>query len=338
MSTMRVYVIVIVASFEPESIITKSIENLRELECDDFDLKVCYVIDTFEGDKRKLHWALPDNFTVMLRAPKGHKAGAINDALRMIKTADYVAIIDVDWRPAKDFITKCIARLERDDSAVHASGCRFGVNLSNTLTKIISNDLGFITCDVYGPLIARPSGFMVGTIGVMKWSFLNDEKFNEETCTEDIDFYYRICITGKVAVLADTSIGEHVPATLKELYHQRVRWYRGGVETVSKNLITMVKAPIPFARKMWWVCQVMLIYCAFLFTPLVISNLFLHLDRIKRLSDSPLEFVKIFYGSLLMYPFMTVCGLVAIVKHLTSSEFEWKPTTRADAETGKGCT
>jgi len=330
---LRVYAIVPVAPFEPESIITKSIESLKELGCDDFDLKIYYVIDTFHGDERKLHWSLPDNFTIMLRTPRGRKAGAINDVLSVIKNenADYIAIIDVDWKPAKDFITKCIAALEKDDSAVHATaGCRFGVNKSNTLTKIISNNLSFFTCDVYRHL-TRPSGFTATNIGVVKRSFLDGEKFDEMTSAEDLDFFHRICLKGKVAVLADTAIGEHAPTTLKELYHQRVRWYKGCVESVSKYFIPMVKAPIPFARKMSWFSQGMLFFCGFLLTPLVISQFISHFDKIKKQSSTSVELVKIFCGSLCIWPFMTICGLVAIVKHLTLCEFEWKPTTRIDA-------
>ena len=98
---MRVYAVVPVSQFEPDSVITKSIECLKELECDNFTFEVYYLIDSFPSDKRDLHWELPDNFKIMLRTPRGHKAGAINDFLRMSENADYVAIFDVDSRPAK---------------------------------------------------------------------------------------------------------------------------------------------------------------------------------------------------------------------------------------------
>jgi hypothetical protein len=90
---MHVHVIVPVAQYEPESQITKSIECLKELECDIFTLDIYYVIDTFPGDKRTLQWELPDNFTIMLRdTNRGRRAGKINDALDVIKNAGY----DVD--------------------------------------------------------------------------------------------------------------------------------------------------------------------------------------------------------------------------------------------------
>ena len=156
---MHVYTVVPVAPFEPESVITKSIECLRELECDSFNHKVYYVIDTFPGDKRKLCRTLPDNFKMILRnTNRGRRAGAINDILNEIENADYMALIDVDWRPAKDYIVKCVAALEENDSAFSSSGCSFVTNNSNVLTKIMSIENYFL-CDMYR-LLSRSDSFL----------------------------------------------------------------------------------------------------------------------------------------------------------------------------------
>ena len=326
---MHVYAVVPVAIFEPESVIIKSVDCLKELACDNFTLDVYYVIDTFRGERRDLHWTLPANFKILLRAPRGRKAGGLNDFLKLIKdagcTADYVVIIDVDSRPAKDFIVKCIAALEQNDSAVHASGCRFVYNKSNILTKMISIELIFM-CDVSRLFSARSDGFTMMSGGVVKGSFLEDEKFDEETLMEDFDLVNRMYLKGKVAVLAKTTLGEQAPTTLKDLYHQRVRWYRGNVESFVKYFIPMFKAPIPFSRKISWFTQVTLSYCAFLLTPFVIS----YLGKIKNLSDGPLEFVKIFLGGIGYTWLMTIIGIVAVIKHLTSSKSEWKSSIRSD--------
>ena len=83
---MSVYAIVPIARYVPESVITKSIESLKELACANFTLDIYYAIETFPGDKRTLYWELPDNFTILLRdAHRGQKAGNINDALNKIR-------------------------------------------------------------------------------------------------------------------------------------------------------------------------------------------------------------------------------------------------------------
>jgi len=323
---VHVYAIVLVASYEPESQITKSIECLKGLKYNNFKLEICYVIDTSPGDKRKLHWELPDNFNVILRDHnRGRRAGAINDVLKEIKNADYVALFDVDNRPTDDYIVKCVAALEENNTAIFSGGCRFVNNKSNILTKVISIEYSFL-CDMYHRLSRLDSFFTFQGAGVVKGSFLEDEKFDEETLMEDFDLVNRMYLKGKVAVLAKTTLGEQAPTTLKDLYHQRVRWYRGNVESFVKYFIPMFKAPIPFSRKISWFTQVTLSYCAFLLTPFVIS----YLGKIKNLSDGPLEFVKIFLGGIGYTWLMTIIGIVAVIKHLTSSKSEWKSSIRSD--------
>jgi 1,2-diacylglycerol 3-beta-glucosyltransferase len=323
---MRVYAAVPVAPFEPVSVITKSIECFKELECDNFNFEVYYVIDSLPGDTRDLHWELPDNFKILLRnTNRGRKAGAINDFLKEITGADYVAIFDVDGRPAKDYIVKCVAALEEDDSAVLSQGCKFINNMSNVLTKTASLESNFM-CEV-NQFLSRSHNFFafIGPM-VVKGSFLESETFNEEVMDETADMLALIYVKGEVAVLANTTIGEQAPTTLRDLYHQRVRWSRGVVESFNRHVIPMVNAPIPFTRKMSWLSVIVFFFCQFLLSPAVL----LRVDKILKLSGGPLEFVKLLAGGIGYSCLMTICGFVAITQHVTSSKFEWRPPTRSD--------
>ena len=327
---VHVYAVIPVARFEPESVITKSFECLKELECGNFTLEIYYVIETFQGDKRNLHWTLPDNFTILLRAPRGRKAGGLNEFLSVIKyascTADYVAIIDVDWRPAKDYIVKCVAALEENDAAV-SSGCwHFVANKTNILTKVIAVEHTFMN-GLYHFFPRFESFMTIQGTGVVKGSFLKDERFNEEASLEDVDLTTRMYLKGKVAVLANTTMGDQAPTTLKDFYHQRLRWYRGILESFSKYLTPMVKAPIPFSRKLSWLLYVLAPFFAFFLTPIAVF----YLGDIKKLSNGPLEFVKIFFGTIAYTWLMTAFGVAASIKHSTSKQFEWKPSKRSDA-------
>ena len=328
---MNVYTVVPVAPFEPESIITKSIECLQELEHDDFSLEVYYVIDTFPGDTRELHWELPDNFKVVLRTNgRGYRAGAINDFLTMIEDADYpadyVAIIDVDVRPAKDFLPKCIVALEENDSAIFSSGCRLVNNESTILAKLIAMewDLG------YDKLIstAGPEDFRnLDGVGVLKGSLLKGERFDEKATCDDIDFLIRMYLKGKVAVLAETSFGDQVPTTLREFYHQRVRWYRALAESFSKYLIPMVHAPVPFTGKLSWLLEVVGPFFA-PFLSLIALPRFLARPNKEKSSGGSLELVKISFFAPGYTWLMTIIGIVAIMQYATSGKFEWRPTSR----------
>ena len=330
---MNVYTVVPVAPFEPESIITKSIECLQELEHGDFSLEVYYIIDTFPGDTRELHWELPDNFKVVLRTNgRGYRAGKINDFLTMIEnadyTADYVAIIDVDCRPAKDFIPKCVAALEKNDSAIFSSGCRLVSNESTLLTKLIAIEWSLICNTLINT--AGPEDFRnLDGVGVLKGSLLKGERFDERATCDDTDFLIRMYLRGKVAVLAETSFGDQVPTTLRDFYHQRVRWYRALAESFSKYLIPMVHAPVPFTGKLSWLLEVV----GFFFLPflslIALPRFLMNMDK-KKLSGGPLESVKLLFGGVGYTWLMTIIGIVAIIQYATSSKFEWRSTSRCD--------
>jgi len=326
---MHVYAVVPVSQFEPESIITESIEYLKELECDNFTFEVYYVIETFPGDKRTLSRVLPDNFNIMLRTPRGRKAGALNDFLSVVKNADYVAVFDVDSRPAKDYVVKCIAALEENDSAVVSTGCSFIYNANSVLTKIVSIS-NTLACDAYN-LQSGSEGFFPGGLAVvMKVSLLEGEKLNEESLVGDFDLMTRLYLKGKVSVFANTVAGDQAPITLKDLYHQRVRWQRGAAESFGKYLVPMVKAPIPFTRKILWLSTIMLGFCLFLLSPYTISLFLANRHDIRKLSDGPLDVVIILLGGIGFAWFVTACGFVALAQHITSSKSEWKPAVRSD--------
>ncbi len=323
---MHIYTIIPVAPFEPVSVITKSIECLKELECDNFTVEVYYVIDSLPGDKRDLHWELPDNFKILLRnTNRGRRAGAINDCLSVVKDADYVAIFDVDCRPATDYIVKCVAALEEYDSAVLSQGYRVINNMSNVLTKTASLESNFLY--ELNQFLSRSHNFFafMGPM-VVKGSFLESETFNEGVTDEVFDMLVRMYIKGKVAVLANTTMGEQAPTTLRDLYHQRVRWSRGMVESFSRYLIPMMNAPIPFMRKMSWLSIIVFSTAQFLFFPAVL----LRVDKILKLSDGPLEFVKLLAGGIGYSCLMTICGFVAMTQHVTSSKSERRPLIRSD--------
>jgi cellulose synthase/poly-beta-1,6-N-acetylglucosamine synthase-like glycosyltransferase len=326
-----VYAIVPVASYEPESQITKSIERLKELACDNFTLNICYAIETFPGDKRTLHLELPDNFTILLRdTHRGNRAGNINAALNKIKNAghnpDYVAIFDVDLRPAKDYLIKCIAALEENDDAVFSGWFHFATNKPNTLTKVIAIEHTLMH-DLYR-LLSHFDSFLILFGVVVKGSFFTDEKFDEHALLDDFDLTTRAYLKGKVAVLANTTMGGQVPTTFRDFYHQRVRWYGGVLESLAKYLIPMAKAPIPFSRKLSWLFLATGPLWVYLETPLFFS----YLGDMKKLSNGPLEFVKIFVGSMAYPLLLTACAIVAITK--ISKQFEWKPSIRSEVESG----
>ncbi len=189
---MKVCAIVPVAPFEPVALVSRSIDSLSALDCADLDFRAYYVMDSNGTDYSSLNELFPPHFRMVIRTEnRGRRAGAVNDALNVLEDADFIALFDIDSRPDKDFIIKCVDAL-REDDAVLASGCRYITNKVNTLSKIIAIEYDFF-CDVYH-LFNWSKGFIQfnGAIGLSKADFLCNAVFDERSSCEDLDMSQRI--------------------------------------------------------------------------------------------------------------------------------------------------
>ena len=164
-------------------------------------------------------------------------------------------------------------------------------------------------------------------VGVLKGSLLKGERFDEKVTCDDIDFLMRMYLKGKVAVLAETSFRDQVPTTLREFYHQRVRWYRASAESFSKYLIPMVHAPVPFTGKLSWLYEVVGSFFAPLLSLIALPR-FLARPNKEKSSGGLFELVKLFFFTPGYTWLITIIGIVGIIQYATSAKFEWRPTSR----------
>ena len=91
-----------------------------------------------------------------------------------------------------------------------------------------------------------------GLIGVIDARALDSTSLNEDVYCEDLEFTQRMYINGKKPVLAETTVGEQAPTSLKELYNQRIRWMSVALEGIEENAGRFYSAPIPVNQKLAW--------------------------------------------------------------------------------------
>ncbi|MGZ4901540.1 MAG: glycosyltransferase family 2 protein [Halobacteriota archaeon] len=323
---MKICAIIPVAPFEPIALIARSIDSLTALDCTDLDFRAYYVIDGNGTDYSSLTQLLPANFRLMIRSEnRGRRAGAINDALSALEEADFVALFDVDSRPDKDFITRCVRAL-REDDAVLASGCRYITNKVNTLSKVIAIEYGFF-CDIYR-LFSLSKGFMQfnGIIGLSKADFLTQAIFDERASCEDVDMTQRIYLSGNHVTLAKTRVGEQAPTRVHDLYKQRVRWFRGALEGIQRYFVPIWGARISLVKKVTWFGSLIVPFFSYLLIPFVPR----YLRCVRAESANLKELVMITCGLFGYTCFMTVCGAVAVGQHLIARNCEWGAVARSE--------
>ena len=318
---MKLRVIVPVSLHEPLYVIKKSLESLSRLEHASMEVRITYVIDSL-GDEPSVKYLQDQPVDVVIRKPRGRKAGAINDVLDIVK-ADYIALFDVDSRPDKNFLVECVMALGKE-GAVIASAPRYVTNPdASIISRIISAEYLLIS-DLYR-LLDRMDGFKQfnGLIGILDARIFDSRRFDETAICEDVDLTQQIYLEGNIAVLANTRVGEQAPMTLKDLFNQKVRWISGACEGL-KYFREFCRAKIPFSRKITWFSAMMLPFFTFMASPLVLS----YSPRLWRSSDGIKDFTIKLLGLIADSWFIGLCALVALSKKLLHMQVKWKEMAR----------
>lgn len=312
---MRLAVVVPVSPFEDEEIIRRSIEHLKSLDYDDFEVRFVYVIDSNGKDDRRAELAEKLGAEVVFRKDRrGKRAGAINDAIKRLSSfkPDYVAIFDVDSRPEKNFVVECVKALEGCEDCYIASTKRYISNPINLVTETVEAEYYLIN------FLLGKSRFRQfnGLIGVLRAKFLMEEGLNEWAVAEDADFATRMHAKGRRAILVRTSkIYEQSPLTWKDLYNQRKRWYYGGLQ-LWRYRKEMRKAP--WGVRLSWYMALTLTFIPILFLPLLLLSPLLLIYHFRRLSK-----LKVTIGLFIHTIMLQFAAVRALFSFVRKREVEW---------------
>ncbi|MHC1574454.1 MAG: glycosyltransferase family 2 protein [Candidatus Methanogasteraceae archaeon] len=331
-------VIVPVASFEPLSVIKRSVDCVLDLENGDFDVRVVYVLDMIatenEADDR-LKFLEDAPLSVIARKDnRGRRAGAVNDALATFTseedTPEYIALFDVDSRPAQNFLVECVRALRSNQDAIIASSARFITNADeNVVTKTIAAEYFFFS-DVYRTF-RRLDGFnqFNGLIGVLNMKLIARHRFNrlnESVSCEDLDFTQKSYLAGLTGVFTpETMVGEQAPAGLGDLFNQRVRWLAGAYQGLRTYLPAFITSEIPLPRRLAWFLALTLPFVAFIAMPIV-PVYGLRLWGRFGMRCAIVQTIGLIGHTWLI----TLCGIVALVKQVTGGGVEWKESVRSE--------
>jgi len=322
---MKLDIIVPVSPHEPLSLVEKSIESLSKLERGDLDVRTTYVIDVPDKDSR-VEFLQSKNVNVIARhSRRGRRAGAINDALDSIGETDYLAFFDADSRPEKNFLVECAKAV--GGGAVIASAPRYVTNPEASATARIVAAEYILMADLYR-LLERCDGFKQfnGLIGVLDARIFADRRLNEDATCEDVDLTQQLYLEGKTAALVDTTrVGEQAPLSIRDYYHQRVRWLAGAYEGL-RNFSKFKRAKIPMSRKITWLSVMMMPFFISLFSPLVI----LYGIRLWQLSDDAVDFAIKLFGLIIHAWILQICGLTALFRQLCNIDVKWKEMCRSN--------
>jgi cellulose synthase/poly-beta-1,6-N-acetylglucosamine synthase-like glycosyltransferase/uncharacterized protein YegP (UPF0339 family) len=172
----------------------------------------------------------------VIQKENGGKHSALNKGLELA-TNDIIVSIDADSWVAPDAFERLVERFERNPEAGAVAGnVRVG-NRGSFITNLQALEyiVGINTFrrafDHVGLVSVVP-----GCLGAFRAETLRDiEGYSADTLTEDFDLTIEILKRGQSVHMSEGVVYTSAPTTWRGLYRQRLRWFRGHIQTLRKH-------------------------------------------------------------------------------------------------------
>ncbi|HPR42571.1 MAG TPA: glycosyltransferase family 2 protein, partial [Candidatus Methanofastidiosa archaeon] len=237
MSHLYKKISIIVPAHNEENVIEDTIESLIDL---DYPNKEIIIVDDNSSDMTyyiaKKYVQRGQIKLVRKMEESSNKAKAINFGFKFA-TGEIIVCIDADTRIQKGSLKYLAAPLHTEDVNAVSGNVRV-YNTDNLLGKM----------QAYEYLVAMEAGRrfnsvlhlfvnIPGAFGAFKNElFAQLGMMDSDTITEDFDMNFKLFkIAGRTVFMSDAYSWTVVPSTWKEWYRQRLRWARGGGQTLVKH-------------------------------------------------------------------------------------------------------
>ncbi len=231
---------IIVPTKNEESVIRRCLDGILNVDYPKDKIQII-VVDGKSDDKTykicsEFSEKYPENVQIICEKTVRGKPAALNLALPHI-SGDIVAVFDADSLPETDVLSK-VAFYFNDKKIMAVQGRTTSINeKNNALTRVISMEekawfqallSGREKLDLFVPL--------TGSCQFIRRNILEAlGGWDENSLTEDVELALRLVEKKHLIKYApDVCSGQETPSSLRPLVKQRVRWYRGYMETGLK--------------------------------------------------------------------------------------------------------
>ncbi len=227
-------VTVIVPAFNEEKVIARTLEALIEA---DYPNKEIIVVDDGSTDRTlTIAMSYRDFGVKVFHKENGGKWSAINYGLRFAK-GEIIVVVDADSIIGRDALKELVKRFSEPNVVAVCGNVKI-LNRTNFLTKCQA--LEYISSlSIYRRAldIARAVPVVPGALGAFRKSALEEVGFyDKDTIVEDFDITIKLLKMGDVVQASSNAfVYTEAPQTLKDLYRQRMRWYRGNFQVILKH-------------------------------------------------------------------------------------------------------
>ena len=231
---------IIVPTKNEASVIRRCLDGLLDIDYPKSKMQVVIVDGNSSDDTCKICFEFeqkhPGLFKVICEKASNGKPAALNLAFTHV-TGDIVAVFDADSLPERDVLMKATSYFG-DSKIMAVQGRTTSINeKSNVLTRVIAmEEKAWFQMLMSGREKLQLFVPLTGSCQFVRRSVLEElGGWDENSLTEDVELALRMVEKNHVIKYApDVCSGQETPTALRNLVKQRVRWYRGYMETALK--------------------------------------------------------------------------------------------------------
>lgn len=318
-SSEQPFITIMVPAHNEEVTIEETISYLlNELNYTNYEV---LVIDDCSADNtpkilRKLQQQSKRLRVIRLTENKG-KAHAFNIGLAFAK-GDLVLSNDADTLPEADALMRYVNYFNSPEGQ-NIAAVTSNVEVRNR-TKLITKSTTVEFSSIVG-IIKRAEMGVFGSIFAYsgantmyrKSALIDVGMFRQDRATEDISVAWDHQLNNWLAVFAPEIISYTlVPETLKELYHQRKRWAKGGTEVWLTNLRKVLRHPLKnLGESLMLLDQTLSICWSFFFW--LATFVFTYLVGNFALTQNWSQLVYLLFSALILICFEMIAGTMQLV-------------------------
>jgi cellulose synthase/poly-beta-1,6-N-acetylglucosamine synthase-like glycosyltransferase len=231
---------IIVPTKDEEVVIGRCLNSLIDLDYPKDKMEII-IVDGNSADNTckicsDLSAKYPGGFKIIKEKESKGKPAALNVALPYV-TGEIVGVFDADSVPEKEVLRK-VASYFGDKKVTAVQGRTTSLNAKkNILTRVVSmEERAWFQALISGKEKLKLFVPLNGSCQFIRRNVLEALGGWDETClTEDVELALRLVEKNcEIKYAEDVCCGQETPNGLRDLVKQRVRWYRGYMETALK--------------------------------------------------------------------------------------------------------
>ena len=231
---------IIVPTKDEEVVIGRCLNSLLDLDYPKDKLEII-VVDGNSADNTckvcsDFAAKYPGTFRIVSEKKSNGKPAALNTAMEYV-TGEIVGTFDADSVPEKDVLRK-VASYFADKQLMAVQGRTTSLNeKKNILTRVISvEEKAWFQALLSGKEKMQLFVPLNGSCQFIRRTVLEElGGWDEASLTEDVELALRLVEKKyQIKYAQDVCCGQESPNNLSDLFKQRVRWYRGNMETAVK--------------------------------------------------------------------------------------------------------